>query len=361
MTKQNQQQIDQSFEFAQKALLDLKQETIPAWPEMYEVLYSSLSGQDRMVSQALDKAREAHGELNTELLMDVHERFFGCDRAMAVSEEIGGKISDEIRKILLSMKAAGERSGKFDEALKKIDGRFGEITTPEQLHGVVKVLSELTSSIASNNQNLTSRLNRSADQINVLHHDLQKARNESNTDALTGLANRKKFDVTIKRALQHYKDSGEPLSFIICDIDHFKRFNDQYGHQTGDQVLRLVSHTLKTCLKGRDTPARYGGEEFGIILPRTRQNDAMKVAEQIREAAQAKELVKRSTGENLGRITISLGVTEASMNDSVTSLVERADMAMYSAKEQGRNRSVLAPGNVGANANAQTAELAQSA
>ena len=101
---------------------------------------------------------------------------------------------------------------------------------------------------------------------------------------------------------------GTPLCLMLLDIDHFKRFNDTWGHQTGDQVLRLVAMTLKSNIKGKDMAARYGGEEFAAILPETDLEGAMIVADNIRKAIQAKELLKRSTNEKLGRITASFGV-----------------------------------------------------
>ena len=95
---------------------------------------------------------------------------------------------------------------------------------------------------------------------------------------------------------------------MMTDIDHFKKFNDTYGHLTGDQVLRLVAMSVKQNVKGQDIAARYGGEEFAVVLPNTVLRSAITVADHIRRAVMAKELMKRSTGEHLGRVTISVGV-----------------------------------------------------
>jgi diguanylate cyclase len=152
------------------------------------------------------------------------------------------------------------------------------------------------------------------------------------------LANRKHFDKSIERALALAETTGEPFTLMLTDIDHFKKFNDTFGHQTGDQVLRLVALAVKQNVKGQDIACRYGGEEFAVILPRTLLKPALTVAEHIREAVMAKELVKRSTGENLGRITISIGVSSWQEGDTAQSMIERADSALYFAKRSGRNR-----------------------
>ena len=344
MTIKHSDNFDLSLALGEKAIDQLKQDTVPAWPEMYEVLYSYIGGRHEEVIAAVDAIRSRNnGSLSSDELIEIYDEFFSCDRTLAVSDEVSTKIGEEIRKILIAMKAATNQTEKYDLALTQIEAKCTEIKTPEQLHSVIKILSDVTSSIAQSNRNLNDRLQQSAQQIDILHQDLEKARNESNTDALTGLANRKKFDRSLRRAFKDFKENGGKLSLLLADIDHFKSFNDRYGHQTGDQVLRLVSHTLKTSIKGRDTAARYGGEEFAIILPETSGEDAFKVAEHIREAIMAKELIKRSTGENLGRITVSIGVAEALPDEIIPDLIERSDKALYVAKDTGRNLCVMAP------------------
>ena len=127
------------------------------------------------------------------------------------------------------------------------------------------------------------------------------------------------------------------LSLMLTDIDHFKKFNDTYGHLTGDQVLRLVAQAVKQNVKGQDIAARYGGEEFAVILPQTPLRQALTVADHIRRAVVAKELIKRSTGENLGRVTISVGVATLHKSETTQALLERADACLYAAKRSGRN------------------------
>src|SRR5207302_9224346 len=161
---------------------------------------------------------------------------------------------------------------------------------------------------------------------------------ETLTDPLTTLGNRKYFDRAIAAAVQSASACSEPLSLLMLDIDHFKSFNDNYGHLTGDQVLRLVAMSLKQTIKGHDLTARYGGEEFAVVLPNTALRQALTVADHIRRAVMAKELKKKSTGEILGRVTISVGVSMLQASEDVDALIDRADACLYAAKRNGRNR-----------------------
>ncbi len=126
----------------------------------------------------------------------------------------------------------------------------------------------------------------------------------------------------------------------MFDIDHFKSFNDNYGHLTGDQVLRLVGTSLKQIIKGEEIAARYGGEEFVVVLPATPLLKALSIADHIRRMVMGKELKKKSTGEMLGRVTISVGASLLRAEDDVDSLIERADACLYAAKRNGRNRII---------------------
>ena len=165
-------------------------------------------------------------------------------------------------------------------------------------------------------------------------------RTESQTDPLTGLANLKLFDGALAKAIAEAREKGEPLSLLMADVDYFKLFNDKFGHQTGDQVLRLVAQSMKQNVKGQDTAARYGGEEFVIALPKTALRSAITVADQVRKAVMGKELMKRSNGERLGRVTVSIGVALLHADDTAQSLIERADTCLYAAKRNGRNRVI---------------------
>jgi diguanylate cyclase len=153
------------------------------------------------------------------------------------------------------------------------------------------------------------------------------------------LTNRRGFDRALEQAIDIATEKNEPLSLLMIDIDHFKRFNDQFGHLVGDTVLRLVAGTIRRSTKGQDTAARYGGEEFAVILPNTALPGAVALAEQIRITIMGRQLRRRSNGENLGSISVSIGAATFDHSETPYAFVERADNHLYEAKRSGRNRT----------------------
>jgi diguanylate cyclase len=188
------------------------------------------------------------------------------------------------------------------------------------------------------NSVLQERLTESSNEIQQLREDLQKLQAEAQTDPLTGIGNRKRFDNVLSELAKHTDINRTAFCLVIADIDHFKNFNDSYGHQLGDQVLRLFARTLVDTIKGRDVAARYGGEEFAVLLPDTTLANAARVADDIRQSIADKRLARRTTQEQLPAITVSLGVAQYQPGEGPDLIVRRADEALYAAKQGGRNQ-----------------------
>jgi diguanylate cyclase len=192
--------------------------------------------------------------------------------------------------------------------------------------------------MAERNKALEAQVDASAKEVDTLRSKMEAVRKESLIDALTGLANRRSFDEQLTVAIAEAEREATPLCVLMCDIDHFKKFNDTWGHATGDQVLRLVAQCLSSNVKGRDTAARYGGEELVVVLPKTSLAAAMTVAEQIRKAVESRKIIKKATGETLGQVTLSIGGAEYKAGEAAADFVSRADACLYAAKRAGRNR-----------------------
>jgi len=335
--------FERSIGDAEKALNHLRANKLPAHPRYYELWYTYVSGFNRALNRAVDEALAHYGHVPESVIQDIYEQYLSparmSDRVEAVSgglvrafEQVSGAI-DEVEGSALS----------YRQSLKQAAETLKTASDGEAVRAVVDALLDAAEELGGRARTLKTRLVDSRQHIDALSENLETVRTATITDALTGIANRKHFDQEIKQAVRNGEDTGEPLALLLADIDHFKAFNDNFGHQTGDQVLRLVAHALKINVKGRDLAARYGGEEFAVILPRTALKDAMTVAEQIRKSIVAKELVKKSTGESLGVITMSIGVAAYRPGETVDALIARADTGLYAAKRAGRNRVVSEP------------------
>lgn len=316
----------------------LKQFRTPAIPRNYEIFYVHSAGYSKELSEAIRKAIAAHSCLTEADAQRIYKAFIQPKQYSEQVGEVGSQIAEEIGEIMSVIAGASQRTGTFGSSLKGITDQLGLVNSPSQLKEVVTKLVLSTNEMAEYNRNLEARLTESKRQIEDLHQSLETIRAESLTDQLTGLSNRKRFDQILEMELLEAEGSDDPLCLMLMDIDHFKSFNDTYGHQTGDQVLRLVAHTLKTSIKGRDHAARYGGEEFAVLLPKTSLKAGITVGDQIRKAIRSKELIKKSTGESLGHITLSIGVALYRKGESADSIVARADCCLYAAKEGGRDQ-----------------------
>lgn len=186
----------------------------------------------------------------------------------------------------------------------------------------INLITLLAQRMRANNQQLSESVARS-----------RHLEREANTDALTGLFNRRWLDHSLPRFVARYTHGQKPLSVLLLDIDHFKRFNDDYGHAVGDAVLSLVGKTVEKCLRPTDLAARYGGEELIVILPETPFEGARIAAERVRAAICTLTLpdVER-------HISVSIGVASLKDGDSAEAMLARADERLYLAKERGRNR-----------------------
>ena len=319
------------------AMSYLKRNKLPAIPRNYELWYTYAAGFNRALNRAINRIFDTRGDITNHEISDIYDRYLSPNHLGDRIDKVGSNVSEELDCILNLVDTGLDTTGSYGDSLNSAQTALSVATTPAEVKTLVGKLVKATEEAQSTNQSLDEQLKESRAHIIALQQRLETIRYESLTDELTTLSNRKHFDQSIERAIEEATENGEPLSLLLSDIDHFKKFNDTYGHQTGDQVLRLVALAVKHNVKSEDITCRYGGEEFAIILPRAPKKKAFEIAERIRESVFSKELVKRSTGENLGRITISIGISNLRPGDTASDLIARADEALYAAKDAGRN------------------------
>ena len=238
------------------------------------------------------------------------------------------------RKVLCSLELlAKDLAEDVDEHRSRV-GEIGESLSLGEDQSSTEVI-EAVSQIVNATSNMQSQISRVEKRLEAQTAQVEKHVTLAGRDDLTGLPNRRTFDKELIRLHQDFQSHERPYSLILLDVDHFKKVNDQFGHQVGDAVLRELGQTLLEQIREGDTACRYGGEEFAVLLPFTTEEDAKLVAERIRKECDAK---KFNANDKCNHITISAGVSTVEKRLTPEIVVQRADLSLYAAKEAGRNQ-----------------------
>jgi diguanylate cyclase len=310
-------------------------------PANYCVWYASANKSIAGLTRDIDERLALHKGFGWQVNQELFDRYFGNEAESMTVRRSGADLHDTMGRVLKRLDVAGQDVSAFGETLVEANGSLATVGNIEAgVQAVVKRLSGATSDMVRKNRDLEQELRHSTDQITTLQERLEQARREAFTDALTGIGNRRCFDLALAEKCDRATLGEIDLSLLLLDIDHFKRFNDTYGHRIGDQVLKIVGAKLKQMSRDIDTPTRYGGEEFALLLVNAPFDAALRRADQLREALASNYLRNVASGDVYGQITVSVGVSRFRATDTVESFVGRADAALYQAKSTGRNRVV---------------------
>jgi diguanylate cyclase len=305
-------------------------------PSNYDFLYRYVSGADPQLVEALDAVRRTTGSITDRTIANIRRELYGTGRG-GVS-----KILEDTEQHLARMNDYVERQ---DAGTREYHARLGRADidaaqTAERQRQMLSEMIEATNAMLATTEKLQAELAASSQEIDNLKADLEIARVDARSDALTGLSNRKACCDYLDAQIERAQGEGRPLSLIFLDIDHFKKFNDNYGHRMGDEVLRLVSASLERFFHGRGFVSRWGGEEFVVVMPNHEADEAARFAEQFRQHIGTRAIKARSSGREIGRVTLSLGVSGLTHEDDAQAIIDRADQALYDAKADGRDRVV---------------------
>jgi diguanylate cyclase len=331
-----------AFGLAREALEDMERRGVWPTPLNYELWLHALSDPTCELASEIERliaAGEPMTDAIGEALAAVH---LPKARLNDQIRDAGARLNRELAEVAEAIKHAHESSEQYGETLAGAGRELAEQTETEAIEKLVVTLSEATRDVQLENKTLEQRLEESTAEVSRLRDHLEQVRRDATIDGLTNLANRKAFDETLERAVAGARARSEPLALAVLDIDHFKIFNDTWGHQTGDQVLRYVASVIARMATAPRFAARYGGEEFALIFPGETPGAALETLEEIRQAVSSRTLKRRSTNEDLGSITISAGMAELRPHDETAALIERADEAMYASKRAGRDRVTAA-------------------
>ena len=270
------------------------------------------------------------------------ERLSKMENELIAATTFSSKSSHEAIALLGAASSHGQSIVPEDTASPAdvraiINARMERLET--HLSSIQGILSTQHRLLDERLNNINSMIGSFTEEATKLRHQFAVVSEESLRDPLTGLYNRLAYDRRIALELTRAQVTQEPLSLVVCDIDNFKRINDTCGHPGGDKVLKEASRIMLTALRGADFVGRYGGEEFVIILPGADSDSALFVSEKLRRTIKVAPFSHR--GQRV-QVTASFGVTTLRHGDTPEALFERADQALYSAKQAGRDRSVVA-------------------
>jgi diguanylate cyclase len=329
--------VEDSRLYFRLALEEIGKFELPIDPLNYCIWYEYFSERNSALNKSIDNYLKLNGTFSSEAARKHFNKF-----VLNGKEPLNELVQNELKKVFSNLFRSIETTHQtFAESGNNLEAMSqaldSSITEPE-VNAIVKQIKKEIEKLESSSGNFQEDIQHANREIETLKEKVARYKNEATKDPLTKLDNRRSFDEKLGAALDSANEEKSPLCLIIADVDHFKKVNDTHGHLVGDNVLRMVASTMKESIKGKDMLARIGGEEFAIVLPDTPYDGAMKLADGIRVRFEQLDLKKKSTGESLGKITMSFGVTAYKHSEDAESFIHRADQALYQSKESGRNR-----------------------
>ena len=337
MASSSSAQLEKTANLLREAIPIMSKHNIPLTPENYHVWYKYTMGGNPGLNKAIDELLENGTKFTSKINHELHKSY-----VYQAPEELLTSFHQDIQimvaRLFEKINGMTKKTQNYSSTLEEYNVALQSDPDIDTLTGLITNLIDATDSALESNQTMESMLESMNEEVDTLRGNLQTLNVEAFTDKLTAIPNRRAFDHRIDELFDSYHDEGQVFSLLIIDIDHFKLFNDTHGHATGDRVLKYVASVMKGDIKGNDMLARYGGEEFVVLLPSTTYDGAISVGNSLREKISGIKLVDSNDQEkSLGHVTVSIGAAVNTSHDDTDSIVERADKALYLAKEKGRN------------------------
>lgn len=323
--------------YARGALRLMIKQDIPLTPENYTTWFKYASGADSQLTKKIDTLLTNGVPFTPEANEELYHQFF-IEKNDYELRRIGGDLHLALVTLIKQVTELSGHTQEYESFVSDSVNLLSECASLEDIRNITKEITNKTKTLAEFSKALQDELKETTKSLEVLKKDFEQVKTEIFVDFLTGLANRKAFDEALTTNMGGAMAESTDLSLLLIDIDRFKKFNDQYGHLVGDEVLKYVAKRIKEIIRGGDLVARFGGEEFAVLLPRTSLAGAEAVAENIRSFFAHASLKTASSSKRLGTLTVSIGVTSYRQGESSETFVSRCDQALYSSKKAGRNQ-----------------------
>ena len=328
---------EQNSEYIRQMLPLMLKHNAPVDPINYAVWYHYVAGINGDLNIAVDNLIRDKKPFDSKTSLNLYKTYI-CNATVDSFQRINSRLLHLITETTLSVTTTSE---KVSVAGDNFHSKLNELISAENAVHLKSTLIEIileTTQLAEASKALKNQLDNTNKEIEQLRNELTHVHITAHTDGLTGLLNRHAFDKVLAELIGN--TAIENACLAILDLDYFKRINDSFGHLIGDKVLKYFASLMKKHTTEHHHVARYGGEEMAIIMPDTTLTVAFNIVEQIRKALDKSSLSHKNDTETIGKVTVSAGIASLKAVDTADSFIDRADKALYLAKNAGRNRVV---------------------
>ena len=326
------------YDLAQTAVERLRKLEAPMSPLNFELWFMAVENPTGALAKELARIAHDRVAVSEELSQDLAGRYLPSHRLAKEARESEEALVDQLAAVDRTVSAVQANQRGFGQTVTLGAVALGQTDDPAAIRQLIQHLRTAASAAQAESDRLGAQLQTSVSEVKRLREHMEVIRREALTDSLTGLPNRKAFDDALAKAIA----AGGDVSVALIDVDHFKRFNDTWGHATGDQVLRFVGSMISRVGYAPRMAARYGGEEFAVLFHAEPRGKAVADLRAMQDQIRGRVLTRRTTGEALGVLTVSVGLASRG-RESAEALLARADEALYTSKNEGRDRLSLAP------------------
>lgn len=329
---------EQHAEYLRQCIPLMVKNNIPTDPINYAIWYEYVAGRNAQLTQELDALVCNKITFDADTSLRLYKTYI-CHASVESFENINSQLQRLVDQAAQAVSLTSEQAGVAGDLFTAQSQTLTETANQAGLKTILSEIIQETKHLAQTSKALKAKLDETHQEMEHLRNELNQVREIAKTDALTGLLNRRAFDFALNAFVT--SPSAQKGCLVLLDLDHFKRINDTYGHLVGDKVLRFCASLLQKYMAGHHHTARYGGEELAIIMPETSLAEALTIAEQIRSVMETTRLKVNGNIDTVGKVTVSSGIAVWHSGDTVESLIERADAALYRAKNTGRNKIVV--------------------
>jgi len=331
---------EKSINLGDAIVAEMRAAQLPFGPRQFEFCFAYKSRHNAALNAAANEIKATHGALTGADIERLHETYLSPWRMAAKPDDVTAQMGAKLPELGVALEYALGTARAQRETLAAETAEL-TIASALTLHDVLSTIDRLTRSTKESRAHfalLEGRVEAVTREIGLLRQQLASVRADSDADPATALPGRASFEAILARALAEAAKTRQPMAMLLCDLDYFAAFNENFGNFTADQVLRSIGLLLTMHLRPGDTAARFDGDQFAVILPRLRAGEAAAYADRFRQVLMKHELIPHPNGA--GRITVSIGVADAIKGDTPESLLRRAQNGLRIAKREGRNRVV---------------------